>query len=262
MKLTTPQLDKLIAETHSNAINVAAGKSKTAVWFVSACTSMSNRNEYINRLKLFINVDVFGDCGTMKCPRSDTDSCRKMAENDYKFYLSLENSLCVDYVTEKFFGPMNFNIIPIVFDLHGHHEKLAPPHSYINAARFPSVRHLADYLNLLDKNDTLYNEYFWWKKHYVIRNINVEAALRAANAAENDIKIRKGAVEKLAMCQLCQRLHLEQPSGRQQKIYHNMTDWWDIQANCQTIRFTTESALNNDEPHYWKAKPHLDKFFG
>jgi len=238
-----------------------------AAWFVSACNSMSNRNEYVNRLKLFINIDVFGDCGTLKCPRSDTDACRKKAERDYKFYLSLENSLCADYVTEKFFGPMHHGIIPIVFDLHGHHAKLAPPHSYINAAQFPSVRHLADYLKMLDKNDTLYNEYFWWKKHYVIRDINVEAALRAANAAENDIKIRKSVVEKLAMCQLCQRLHQQQTIAQHHqeqetsKIYRNMTDWWDVQANCQTIQISTP-ALNNNESHYWKIQPNVVKLFG
>ena len=124
----------------------------------------------------------------MKCPRSDTDACRKKAEQDYKFYLSLENSLSADYVTEKFFGPMHHNIIPIVFDFHGHHAKLALPHSYINAAQFPSVRHLIDYLHLLHKNNTLYNEYFWWKKHYVIRDFN------AADALEK----RKSVVEKLA----------------------------------------------------------------
>jgi hypothetical protein len=188
-----------------------------------------------------------------------------MAQRDYKFYLSLENSLCADYVTEKFFGPMHHNIIPIVFDLHGHHEKLAPPHSYINAAQFPSVRHLADYLIELDHNDTLYNEYFWWKKHYVIRDISVDAALRAANAQENETKIRKSVVEKLAMCQLCQRLDDERRNYSSNKIYRSITDWWDIQASCQTIKFTNSAPLNNNnnsEFHYWKAEPNVEKLFG
>jgi len=207
---------------------------------------------------------VIGECGNIKCPRSDTSGCQKKAERDYKFYLSLENSLCAEYVTEKFFGPMHYNIIPIVFDLHGHHEKLAPPQSYINAAQFPSVRHLADYLNLLDKNDTLYNEYFWWKKHYVVRDVSVETALRAANAEENARKIKNSVEEKLAMCQLCQLLHLQQHHNiirHQQKIYRNMTDWWDIQANCQTIRFSTSTSLNINESHYWKTEPHVANLF-
>ena len=40
---------------------------------------------------------------------------------------------------------------------------VAPPHSYIHVDDFESPRHLADYLKLLDQNDTLYNEYFAWK---------------------------------------------------------------------------------------------------
>ena len=32
----------------------------------------------------------------------------------YKFYLSLENSLCTDYVTEKFWEPLRRDIVPVV----------------------------------------------------------------------------------------------------------------------------------------------------
>jgi hypothetical protein len=42
-------------------------------------------------------------------------------------------------------------IIPIIFGLHDHYDKIAPPHSYINAAKFENMKKLADYLILLDK---------------------------------------------------------------------------------------------------------------
>ena len=38
-------------------------------------------------------------------------------------------------------------------DPHGSHAKVAPPHSFINVLDFLSIRHLADYLEKLDKND-------------------------------------------------------------------------------------------------------------
>jgi alpha-1,3-fucosyltransferase len=38
----------------------------------------------------------------------------EMLDKGYKFYLSFENSLCSDYVTEKFWKILNFNIVPIV----------------------------------------------------------------------------------------------------------------------------------------------------
>jgi hypothetical protein len=31
---------------------------------------------------------------------------------------------------------------------------------------------LAKYLDILDKNDTLYNEYFWWKPFYKLVGLN------------------------------------------------------------------------------------------
>lgn len=82
-------------------VNYANGKTKMAAWFVSNCASHSKRNEMVRELKKYVDVDVYGDCGTKKCPRNKEDECRKMVSRKYKFYLSLENSLCLDYVTEK-----------------------------------------------------------------------------------------------------------------------------------------------------------------
>ena len=82
-------------------VNYANGKTKMAAWFVSNCHSRSSRNEMVRELQKHIEVDVYGTCGTMACPRNIEDQCRGMAAKNYKFYMSLENSLCLDYVTEK-----------------------------------------------------------------------------------------------------------------------------------------------------------------
>lgn len=39
----------------------------------------------------------------------------------------------------------------------------APDHSYIHVDDFESPKELAEYLDKLDKNDDLYNEYFKWR---------------------------------------------------------------------------------------------------
>ena len=56
-----------------------------------------------------------------------------------KFYLSLENSLCKDYITEKFWKILPYNVIPIV--LNGvNMTNIVPKHSYIDIKDFNSFR--------------------------------------------------------------------------------------------------------------------------
>lgn len=43
------------------------------------------------------------------------------------------------------------------------YQRVAPPGSFIHVDAFASPQHLAQYLHLLDRNDTLYNAYFAWK---------------------------------------------------------------------------------------------------
>ncbi len=40
--------------------------------------------------------------------------CNSIITKDYKFYLAFENSLCVDYISEKFWRAMSWDLVPIV----------------------------------------------------------------------------------------------------------------------------------------------------
>ena len=72
-------------------------------WFVSNCVAANRRYEFVQQLRQYIPVDVYGECGTLGCPRDDQPKCDKSLSDTYKFYLSFENSNCEHYVTEKFF---------------------------------------------------------------------------------------------------------------------------------------------------------------
>lgn len=95
-------------------------KTKAAAWFVSNCYSRSGREVFVVELQRVLalsnlNVDVYGDCGTLSCSRDNEDVCNAIIEKDYYFYLSFENSFAEDYVTEKLLNALQNYAVPIVY---------------------------------------------------------------------------------------------------------------------------------------------------
>jgi len=134
--------------------------------FNSQCISHSGRGQLVKSLMQHVKVDVFGSCGNNTCDK-DQD-CYQMMNQTYKFYLSLENSVCQDYVTEKFFNILPYNVIPVVLN-GANMDHAAPPHSYINVQDFQSTKELAEYLHQVNNNDTLFASYFWWRNFYTVK---------------------------------------------------------------------------------------------
>ncbi|KZS21878.1 Alpha--fucosyltransferase C [Daphnia magna] len=195
-----------------SGINPAKGKTKLAIWLASNCNARSNRQKYVKLLKKFTTIDIFsknGLCGGRdECPRDKNgDVCYDLIEHTYKFFLAFENSICAEYVTEKFFEMMSRNIVPVV--LGGvDYAAIAPPHSYINALDY-TPHQLAEYLNELDRNDTLYAEYFWWKPHYRVNNLY--------------------ETNRQVFCDLCEALH---STPLEKSTVKGLQTWYMKQAYC------------------------------
>ena len=77
-------------------------------WVVSNCNTHSKREDYVQIMQYYIDVDIYGKCGNLTCSL-ENDCFDDLAEN-YKFYLAFENALCPDYVTEKFFRTLRLPI--------------------------------------------------------------------------------------------------------------------------------------------------------
>ena len=151
--------------TEDKRTNFAAGKKHVAAWFTSNCNPQSKRQVYVNNLRKYLDVHVYGKCGgDYSCPKEDAERCFEKVNKDYKFIFAFENSLCEDYVTEKVWRilQLQLNVIPVVMG-YSKYSELLPPHSFIDVNDFPSPKALAEHLTRLDGDDALYSEYFQWR---------------------------------------------------------------------------------------------------
>ncbi|XP_021346828.1 alpha-(1,3)-fucosyltransferase C-like isoform X2 [Mizuhopecten yessoensis] len=173
-------------------------KSKDIAWMVSHCGTPSKRDDYVNILKNMTMVDIYGKCGNKKCHRDKTEECLK----PYKFYLSFENELCEDYITEKSFKMYNSLLGPIPISRGGsNYSMYLPPGSYIDASKFKHISHLKAYVDSVSRNITKVKEYMSWRKHY---KIYVD--------------------HSIPFCELCRRLHLKD-KDKYKRMYEDIGEW-------------------------------------
>ena len=196
---------------HHRHRNYANGKKKMAVWFVSNCDTQSKREVYTALLQNYTQVHIYGRCGPRECPRSDDGRChndKTIVTKDYKFYLAFENSLCTDYITEKLWNALRTYVVPIVLG-GANYSAFLPPHSYIDVKDFKSPKALAKYLDKLDRDDELYNEYFQWKATYTARPLR-----------------RGGCVQ---MCNMCREVYDKQ---HVEQTVDDLAEYWSETGQC------------------------------
>jgi len=211
---TGEALEEYIKNFGQKNSHLAQGKTGTAAWLVSNHNSASGREAYVKDLEQYIDVDVIGQFSVLQCNK-DPELCAIEIEAKYKFYMALENSICDDYVTEKFFRTMRYNIIPVTAN-GANMSSLAPPHSYIDALAFKGPKELSDHMKKVGSDPALYASYFWWKDFYQVRT------------SREDIS--------QVHCDLCSMLH-NNPS---KKVYDDLDTWWNLEnGNCRTMNGTS-----------------------
>ena len=187
------------------------------VWFVSHCKSESGRDRYVRKLSKLIGVHVYGKCGTRSCGKDrrlrnpyevERDPCFDVVNEKYAFYLSLENDICKDYITEKAYNALSLNTIPIVLsgaDL----SKELPPGSVIDAIKY-SPEELAEHLYFLLGDREAYLAHFRWRQEYRV-------------VSEESVP---------SPCQLCTALHSEE--WTQKKEIKDLNIWFNKGSQCRS----------------------------
>ena len=154
-----PHLEEYIQKFGRENKHLASKKGSqglTIAQYVSNCETAVGRENLVDLIDYLTPVDIYGNCGDFYCPQWERERCHNLLGDNYKFYLSFENAMCKDYITEKFFKVLSQNTIPIVFT-GANMSTVAPPHSYINVADFPTIEALVGHLKRFEK-------LLWWKQ--------------------------------------------------------------------------------------------------
>ena len=102
--------------------NVFESKKGTGLAAALISHGVAPRATYVKNLQKYINITVYGGLG-IPCPAhvnydryniQVSTKCREYIASTYKFFLSFENSMCTDYITEKFFDILKYDIVPVV----------------------------------------------------------------------------------------------------------------------------------------------------
>ncbi|XP_047488882.1 alpha-(1,3)-fucosyltransferase C-like [Penaeus chinensis] len=191
-------------------------RPKIAAWMVSNCRTWSGRERYVKELQRYVQVDVYGKCGTLVCDKNhrDTHCYTDVLSVNYLFYLSFENSLCRDYITEKVWFPMLHGLVPVVYGGATYTDYL-PPNSYIDA-RTMSPRDLAVLLVKLSNSRTEYARYHLWRQHWKVTPFP-------------------------PLCELCFKLHRESSVT----TVVDLKAWWSSVNNCSYLQPSSASGVES-----------------
>jgi hypothetical protein len=143
--------------------------SSSIVWIVSNCNAFNGRERYMKKLMDGISVDSYGFCLKNK----NSHPAEHMKGNielysRYKFVISIENSNCHDYVTEKLVHAVASGSIPIVAgkDNKPDYLRYMPKNSYINIYDYKTVNDLVKHLKTVASDKNEYEKYIYFKRKH------------------------------------------------------------------------------------------------
>jgi hypothetical protein len=156
---------------HPELLNAMRSKPRpktekaVAVYFASNPHTFSNREGYVRELMKHLAVDSFGKSQrNRKLPGLDRGRETKLETiSQYHFTLAFENSVCPDYVTEKFYDPLEAGSVPVYLGAPNVADFAPAPKSYIAVSDFDRPARLADYLKHLAGDEKAYNAYTEWR---------------------------------------------------------------------------------------------------
>jgi hypothetical protein len=162
--------------------NASVAARPVAVAWVSA--SCHRHGGYLAELRKHMPVDFLGRCfrtateashpgrGLMRnsslwwgsAGQGRSGEVKAILGSQYAFYISLENTLMDDYLTEKFFQGFLMDAVMVYLGAPNAARYAPAPHSYVSALDFAGPRELAGFLLALRRDEARYASYLAWKR--------------------------------------------------------------------------------------------------
>ena len=163
------------------------------------------RNGIVRKLSTMLNVDSLGKCMNSR-PQEDPNrmwlprQCSHLPQSErkyakycviasYYFYLSIENSISIDYITEKVYEPLLVGTIPVYLGAPNIEAFLPTTHSAILITDFRSLSSLAKYLRCILRTPSLRKHYEAWSTRPLLPGFQAMIANEAP------------------MCRVCKRVY-------------------------------------------------------
>lgn len=190
--------------------------NRVVAWVSQTC---DRHGDYLARLMRAMDVDSMGQCHRTHdelahpavreasdrdgiwwgrdapAPLQGTGVRKMLIASHYKFYLSMENTLLVDYVTEKFWEGFLADTLMVYLGAPNAHDYAPAPHSFVNALDFEGPEALAVSLKALAADPVAYEAYFAWR-----RPARVQVAPGFVRSMEDDL-VRLD--NRSLLCRLC-----------------------------------------------------------
>lgn len=131
-----------------------------ATFVARNCHTPSGRETLVKELQTLLRVDSLSSC--LHNTDWPADATKAEALSKYKLYLAFENSIAIDYVTEKVYDGLRAGVVPVYLGAPNIKE-FVPKHSVIDVNDFEGPENLAQYLQTVMHNETLWNSYQTWR---------------------------------------------------------------------------------------------------
>uniref|UniRef100_A0A914GUA5 Fucosyltransferase n=1 Tax=Globodera rostochiensis TaxID=31243 RepID=A0A914GUA5_GLORO len=159
IKADTPIEDRW---TEEEVRKTVMNKKKLAFQAVSNCVPPSGRQFLTKALQGMLNLDFYGACAGRSLTSDGYDS----EMENHLFYFAFENSVCPQYVTEKFWNSLRKLTVPVVLNRAVFSGIDIPRNAFIAADDFGSVKELAQFLISAQNDTERHLKHFEWTKTY------------------------------------------------------------------------------------------------